>query len=188
MILPVWSVPLFSINIPIAFKSQSWVGPYCAKCFMDTCLKQLRKRGKGTVVWKKSVIGLWMESRPILWSNTMCMDTIAGHHCVFLPSPAPISIDHLVPLCKMGKNRTKSLFILSFQKVGEVNTAWSYLISASWSNFGGVAMGSHVPCFVESWQENTTWRIQKRRQRESFFRMNRTLDSDFVSCLQHVLV
>lgn len=74
MILLLWCVPLFSVKIPIALQSQSWVGPCCAKCFMDRCLKQLRKRGKETVVQKKSVLGLWMESRPIFWTNTVSME------------------------------------------------------------------------------------------------------------------
>lgn len=63
-------VPLFNVNIPISLKAQSWVGPCCAKCFTDMCLKQLGKRGKETVV-QKSVLGL--QTRPIFWTNTVCM-------------------------------------------------------------------------------------------------------------------
>lgn len=55
IILPLWSVPLFSINIPAALKSQWRLGFCCAKCFVDTCLTQLRKWGGKTVVQEFSV-------------------------------------------------------------------------------------------------------------------------------------
>lgn len=105
MIFLLWCVPPFSVKIPIALQSQSWVGPCWAKCFMETCLKQLRKRGEETVVQKKSVVGLWLESRPIFWTNNVSMG--GCWICLLLPCPPPVSIDYLVQLHRAEKKQSK---------------------------------------------------------------------------------
>lgn len=64
---------------------------------------------------------------------------------------------------KQEKNTAKSLFMLSFQKSTNFSAAGSYIVCASRSNFGGAAIEGHIPCFVDTCQENKSWRIQEGR-------------------------
>lgn len=116
--------------------------------------------------------GIEVDSRPMFWTNTVCMGAC---WMPLSPSSHPTT-SHMLRQSsptlenwgKKNKNKPKNntarnLFMLSFQKSRKCNAARRYKICASWSNFGGAAIGSHMPCFVETCQEKISWRIQDGR-------------------------
>lgn len=130
LILPLWSVALFSINIFQLHLNLSggWLSAVLSALW--TQASNNLENEEENQQFRKSVLGTEVEARPVFWTSTVCL----GPFCVHLHTPPPpISSGNLVPnFVQQEKiNTAKSLFMFSFQKSRKCSAARIYMICAS---------------------------------------------------------